>query len=177
MTGVQTCALPILLDTNHAFNLLVAPGYPELIPELVTLNDNRSDTGFVIGDTPMTLQPTATELTNWNTNSGTWAGNGLATSSAYLGVYYPAGLTTDLAGNTVAVPASHSVLRTFLYNDNVAYPWFAPAGLTRGVVTNASNVGYINGEGEFMPVALTTDRKSTRLNSSHIPLSRMPSSA
>ena len=27
------------------------------------------------------------------------------------------------------------------------------------------------------PVPMTTDRKSTRLNSSHIPLSRMPSSA
>ena len=30
---------------------------------------------------------------------------------------------------------------------------------------------------EIVQIALATDRKSTRLNSSHIPLSRMPSSA
>jgi phage tail sheath protein FI len=47
------------------------------------------------------------------------------------------------------------------YNDQVAYPWFAPAGLTRGVVTNATNVGYINGEGEFVPVALTNGQRDT----------------
>jgi phage tail sheath protein FI len=47
------------------------------------------------------------------------------------------------------------------YNDQVAYPWFAPAGLTRGVVTNASNVGYINAEGEFIPLSLTTGQRDT----------------
>ena len=133
-----------ILDSNYGFNLLVAPNYPELIPSLVTLNDNRGDTGFIIGDTPMTLQPTATELTNWNNNSGDWAGKGLSTASPYLAVYYPAGLTTDLAGNTVAVPASHAALRTYLYNDQVAYQWFAPAGVNRGHVSNLSDIGYVD---------------------------------
>ena len=128
-------------EDNYNFNLLVAPGYPELIPNLVTLNDDRGSTGFVIGDTPMTLAPNATDITAWNSNKN---GNGLATASPYLGVYYPAGLTNDLAGNTVAVPASHAVLRTYLYNDNVAYQWFAPAGIHRGLVSNFSDIGYIN---------------------------------
>jgi hypothetical protein len=65
-------------------------------------------------------------------------------ASPYLGVYYPAGLTNDLAGNQVVVPASHAVLRTFLYNDQVAYPWFAPAGTKRGLVDNLSDIGYID---------------------------------
>ena len=34
-----------------------------------------------------------------------------------------------------------------------------------------------NGIGSLMPAIDVVDRKSTRLNSSHIPLSRMPSSA
>ena len=133
-----------IIEDNYNFNLLVAPGYPELIPELVTLNDNRGDTGFVIGDTPMTLTPTSTDLISWNNNSGAWAGKGLATASPYLGVYYPAGLTTDLSGHTVAVPASYAALRTFLYNDNVSYQWFAPAGVHRGLVSNLNDIGYIN---------------------------------
>ena len=130
-----------VIEDNYNFNLLVAPGYPELIPNLVMLNDNRGSTGFVIGDTPMTLAPTATALTAWNNNKN---GQGLATASPYLAVYYPAGLTNDLSGNQVAVPASHAVLRTFLYSDNVSYPWFAPAGTHRGLIDNLSDIGYVD---------------------------------
>ena len=133
-----------VLDANYQFNLLVAPNYPELIPSLVSLNDSRGDTGFVIGDTPLTLMPNAIELSNWSNNTGDYAGTGLATTSPYLAVYYPAGLTTDLSGNNIVVPASHAALRTFLHNDQVAHPWFAPAGVNRGLVSNLSDIGYIN---------------------------------
>ena len=129
---------------SFQFNLLVAPGYPEVVPNLLTLNSNRGDTAFVIGDTPMDLAPNTVDLTNWNNNiTSTWAIAG-ASASPYLAVYYPAGRTTDLSGNTVVVPASHAALRTYLYNDQVAYPWFAPAGTQRGVVTNIGDIGYIN---------------------------------
>ena len=40
-----------------------------------------------------------------------------------------------------------------------------------------TNTLYINYAGNAVGVGTATDRKSTRLNSSHIPLSRMPSSA
>ena len=146
--SIIVAALSSAIDSNleiredlYEFNLLVAPGYPELIDNLVTLNTDRGETAFVIGDTPMTLEATSTAISNWNSNTN---GMGLATASPYLGIYYPAGLTTDLSGNTVAVPASHSVLRTFLYSDNVSYPWFAPAGTHRGLVSNIQDVGYVN---------------------------------
>ena len=29
-------------------------------------------------------------------------------------------------------------------NDNIAFPWFAPAGTRRGVIDNATSVGFIN---------------------------------
>jgi phage tail sheath protein FI len=42
-------------------------------------------------------------------------------------------------------------LRTYLYSDNVSYPWFAPAGTRRGLVNNATDLGYINyATGEFV---------------------------
>jgi len=146
--GIIVAAMQSAIDSNldvrediYNFNLICAPGYPELIPNMVTLNDDRGDTAFIIGDTPMTLMPNSIDLTAWSNNT---TGTGLATASAYLGVYYPAGLTNDLAGNQIVVPASHSVLRTYMYNDNVSYPWFAPAGTHRGLVQNLSDIGYIN---------------------------------
>ena len=161
-----------VLDANFKFNLLVAPGYPELIPNLVTLNDNRTNTGFVIGDTPMTLAPNATDLLAWETNAN---GNGLATASPYLAVYYPAGLTNDLAGNTVAVPASHAVLRTFLFNDQVAFPWFAPAGVHRGLIDNLSDIGYVDAKsGAFVHNGVNNGLRDTLYTMNINPLTQMP---
>lgn len=146
--AIVVAAMQGALDSNleiredlYQFNLLVAPGYPELIDNLVTLNTDRGETAFVIGDTPMTLPATSTAIANWNSNTN---GNGLSTASPYLSVYYPSGVTTDLNGNTIAVPPSHAVLRTFLYSDQVSYPWFAPAGTQRGLVSNIQDVGYVD---------------------------------
>jgi phage tail sheath protein FI len=68
-----------------------------------------------------------------------------------MGIYYPSAITTDLTGAQVVVPPSHMMLRVLLRNDAVAYPWFAPAGQRRGVVDNATNIGYIDAAtGEFI---------------------------
>lgn len=148
------------------FTLIAAPGYPELIDEMLALNTDRKETAFVIVDTPFRLAPQGQTLINWmsGNDAASTGEDGLIVSGGagyQAACYYPSGLATDLNGNDVVVPASHIVLRTYAYNDQVSYPWFAPAGLTRGVVTNASNVGYINGEGEFIPVALTTGQRDT----------------
>ena len=145
------------------FTLLAAPAYPELLDEMVTLNTDRKETAFIVVDTPFRLAPQGQTLVDWmkGTNATSNGEDGLVTATNTAAAYYPSGLATDLSGNDVVVPASHIVLRTMAYNDQVAYPWFAPAGLTRGVVTNASNVGYINAEGEFIPVALTNGQRDT----------------
>jgi phage tail sheath protein FI len=57
------------------------------------------------------------------------------------------------------VPPSTIALRTIAYNDQVAYQWFAPAGFTRGLVFNASSVGYLNAEGEYQPVILNQGQR------------------
>lgn len=157
-------------EESLRINLLAAPGYPELIPDLVSLNYDRGLDTFVIGDSPARLTPDATSLNNWgnNTNSALVDGdNGLVTTDAYLGVYYPWGYTTDNIGNKIAVPPSHMMLRTIALSDNVSYPWFAPAGTVRGRITNASAVGYVTSEGEFESVALNTGQRDT-LAASHV---------
>jgi phage tail sheath protein FI len=145
------------------FSLMAAPGYPELADEMLALNVDRKETAFIIIDTPFRLQPQAQKLLDWmsGNNAVVNGEDGLITHSNEAASYYPSAITSDLSGNDVVVPPSHVVLRTMAYNDQVAYPWFAPAGLTRGVVTNATNVGYLNGEGEFVPVALTNGQRDT----------------
>ena len=147
-----------LREEQREFNLLSAPGYPELISNLETLNADRKETAFVIGDSPFRLEPNSTAVTNWANNTAGAADNGedgLVSSNSFTGVFYPSGFSTDLAGNSVAVPPSHMMMRTIAYNDQVAYPWFAPAGVRRGVIDNASSVGYIDSEGEFVTTAVS----------------------
>jgi hypothetical protein len=141
-------------EEDTFFNLIACPNYPELQPEMITLNNDRNQTSYIIGDTPLRLPDDATEIVAWATNAAgtTSTGEeGLVTRNTYMGLYYPSGITTDLSGAEVAVPASHMMLRTMIYNDTVAYPWFAPAGQRRGIIDNATNIGYINATtGEFV---------------------------
>ena len=149
-------------DESRIFNLIATPGYPELIGEMITLNADRGLTAFVVGDSPMRLASTSSAINDWANNIALAEEDndrGLVTSDEYLGVYYPSGFTSDNFGNNVVVPASHMVLRTIALNDQVAYPWFAPAGTRRGGVTNATASGYINSEGEFQSIALNEGQR------------------
>jgi hypothetical protein len=134
-----------LREEQTQFNLICCPGYPEVLDNLVTLNNDRLQTSFIIGDAPLSLTPSQVQPWITNQNLATDNGeNGLVTRSEYLGVYYPAGLGTDLSGNSVVVPASHMMLRTFIRSDQQSYPWFAPAGVRRGLIDNASSIGYVD---------------------------------
>jgi hypothetical protein len=159
-------------EDQYQFNIICAPGYPELIDEMVSLNNDRANTAFIIGDTPMRLAPNAIDIANWSNNTN---GDGLATADPYLGVYYPSGQTSDLSGNTITVPASHMALRTMIYNDNVAYQWFAPAGTRRGLVDNASSIGYIDAAtGEFNFNSIREGLRDTLYENKINPVTNLP---
>ena len=154
------------IDTNQAiredqrgYNVIAVPGYPELIQNMIDLNTDRNNTAFVVGDTPLRLPGNATAIQNYALNTAGALDNnedGLVSSSDHLGVFYPAGLTTDNAGKSIVVPPSHMMLRTLANNDNVAFPWFAPAGTRRGVVDNATSVGFVDSStGEFSQISVT----------------------
>jgi len=146
-------------EEQRQFNLIACPQYPELIPNMVELNNDRKNTAFVIGDTPLRLGPNGTDITAWVTNNGgagTAAEDGLATGDTYLGVFYPSCQTTDLSGSPVVQPPSHMMIRTIIRSDEVAFPWLAPAGTRRGVIDNAARIGYVNGvTGEFETIGVS----------------------
>jgi len=159
------------------FNLIAAPGYVEAIDEMLILNEDRKETGFVVGDTPFTLNATGTALQNWSTNANVAYGNGadgLVSASKYFAAWYPSGLSTNVDGTDVVVPPSHMALRTIAYNDQVAYPWFAPAGLQRGVVNNAAAVGYVNTAGQFVTVKLNEGQRDILYINGINPIRVMP---
>ncbi len=151
-------------DESRLFNVMATPSYPELIGEMVALNNDRGLTAFIVGDSPVRLQSDGTTLNNWGSNTALAVednDNGAVTRDEYLGMFYPSLFTSDNAGNNVVVPPSHGILRTLALSDQVSFPWFAPAGTRRGGITNASAAGYVDAEGEFKSIALNEGQRDT----------------
>jgi hypothetical protein len=145
-------------EEQNQFNLIATPGYPELAVNMVALSNERANTLFVLGDTPMRLGANGTDLLNYATNNGGLGlptEDGLTIGSAYAAVFYPSCQTTDLSGNTVVTAPTHMMVRTILRSDAVSYPWLAPAGTRRGVIDNAEAIGFIDSvTGEFVQTAV-----------------------
>ena len=162
---------------SRFFNLIACPGYSETYDEMIALNTARKETAFIILDAPFRLK-TPSEVSNWMSNSANATTNGedgLVSSSTYSAVYYPSALSTDLSGNNVVVPASHVALRTIASSDNAAFQWFAPAGFQRGLVSNASSVGYIDSAtGEYNSVVLSEGSRDTLYSKKVNPIAYMP---
>lgn len=148
------------------FNLIAAPGYHELMDEMITLNKDKKEIAFIVGDCPMNLKSTSTAMKAW--------ADANMPAETYAAVYYPHGLSTDLSGNDVVIPSSAVALRTIAFSDQVSFPWFAPAGLTRGVVSNASQVGYVNDENEFVRTRLSEGQRDTLYTARINPIADFP---
>jgi len=165
-------------NESNRFNLIACPGYTEAMGPMNTLSADRKETAFVIGDAPLRLAADSTSIQTWaaNTNNVGFNGeDGLTVFNEYSAVYYPHAITTDLSGNSVLCPGSHIALRTLAYNDQVAFPWFAPAGFQRGVVTNASGTGYLDSaSGEIVPVALSESQRDTMYINKVNPIGNFP---
>ena len=88
--------------------------------------------------------------------------------------YYEYSAKKSVDGNSVMVPPSHIAVRTYAYNDSVAFPWFAPAGFQRGLVNNATSVGYLDDEGEFVAIALTEGQRDVLYTNKINPIANLP---
>jgi len=122
-----TKAINILGNKDeYRFNTITAPGiynedYATTVNLLVEMCETRGD-AFYVADLVKygsTVATTTTEAGELNTN--------------FAGAYWPWIQTpsTELSQNVWA-PASTVMQGVYAFNDNVAAPWFAPAGLNRG---------------------------------------------
>jgi len=180
-------AMKAAIDTNtdireeqRQFNLIAVPGYPELIPNMVALNNERSNTAFVVGDSPLRLANNGTDIAKWASNNdglGVSTNDGLASNDEYLGVFYPSGRTNDLTGTSIIVPPSHMILRTIIHSDEQAYPWLAPAGTRRGQVDNADAIGYVDAvTGEFQQMSTRQGVRDVLYTNNVNPITFIPGS-
>ena len=167
-----------LREEQNQYTLVACPQYPELIVNMVALNNERNNTGFVVGDTPLRLSPVGSEIINWasnNSGAGYVTGDGNASPDKYSAVFYPSCQTTDLSGSTVVQPPSHMMVRTIIRSDNVGFPWLAPAGTRRGVIDNAATIGYINAQtGEFNQLGVSQGLRDTLYESNINPITFIP---
>ena len=166
-----------LREQQAQFNLIACPQYPELAPNMVVLNNDRGDTAFSVVDTPLRLTPT--DIVAWATNNnglGQPYGDGnLASGNSYSAAFYPSCVTNDLSGNEVVTAPSHMMIRTIIRSDSAAYPWFAPAGLRRGVVDNALQIGYIDATtGEFTSLGVNQGLRDVLYSNDVNPITFIP---
>jgi phage tail sheath protein FI len=124
-------AIDILSNRDqYDINLLFTPGlmdnltaHSSIITRGINMCEDRGDIMYVIdptykGSTVGQAQQSAEQR---NTN--------------YAAMYYPWCQIPDAdLGRSVWVPPSSVVSGVYSFNDRVAHPWFAPAGLNRGVL-------------------------------------------
>jgi len=118
---------------EYRFNVLLTPGLfattglgSSQVTSIINNTQNRGDSIFVCDLYPYGAGAVTTV---------TAAASALNTS--YAASYWPWVQTVDPdSGKNVWVPASTMIGGVFAYNDSVSEPWFAPAGINRGGLSN-----------------------------------------
>ena len=118
---------------EYRFNVLLTPGlFPtsglgtSQITSIINNTQNRGDSIFVCD-----LYPYGAGAVTTVTAAAA------ALNTSYAASYWPWVQTVDPdSGKNVWVPASTMIGGVFAYNDSVSEPWFAPAGINRGGLSN-----------------------------------------
>ena len=121
---------------DYKFNILLTPGLVDAFPThtgvvstVITNTQGRGDNLYVL------------DLVGANSTTTAVTGQAASRNSSYAASYWPWCQIKDPAsGKNVWVPASTVLAGVYAYNDKVAYPWFAPAGINRGGLGNVIRV-------------------------------------
>ena len=154
-----------LLANKDAFNynLLVAPGLltdmsgvaSSAITSMITTAQNRGDMMVVF------------DSSKYNSQIGSVLSNVVGYDTSYAATYWPWVKTIDPnTANQVWVPASTMIPGVYAFNDNVSAPWFAPAGINRGIITVATQAERV----------LTQGNRDTLYQANINPISTFPNS-
>jgi len=112
---------------EYKFNILFAPGlynsgYTSQCTSMINNTQTRGDSLFILDLVPYGTQTLSAVTTQANSRN-----------TSYAASYWPWVQMIDPAtGKNVWVPASTVMAGVFAFNDTVAEPWFAPAGINRG---------------------------------------------
>ena len=140
--GQKTFANPESVNIN----VFVTPGIDyvnnsNLVEEAVEMIEtDRADSIYICTTPDFDLFSPTLDPVDTNTIYPQEAVDNLETTgidSNYTATYYPWVLTRDSVNNTqIYLPATAEVTRNLALTDNIAFPWFASAGYTRGIVNS-----------------------------------------
>ena len=113
---------------DYRFNVLLTPGlvndfsnHSSAISSLITNTQGRGDSLFVL------------DLVGYGSSVTSVSGQASTRDTSYAASYWPwCQIQDPSSGKNVWVPASVLIAGVYAYNDRVAEPWFAPAGINRG---------------------------------------------
>lgn len=134
-TGIYTVSEPELYDID----LIAVPGHSStsVVTALLNMAQNQRQDCLAIIDPPFGL--TVDEVVQWQ--NGTHPLNTTRFNSDFGALYWPWVKIRDNTNRVdVWVPPSGSVMATIARSDAISAPWFAPAGLNRGVVPGITGV-------------------------------------
>ena len=142
-TGLTVTGMQIFRDPDNIFiNILAVPGisYAAVIAEALDICSTRGDCMAVV-DPPTGLSPQ--QVVAWHNGDATVGAvtvdqesrtetNTTTFNSSYGAMWWPHVTVFDkFNAQNIVVPPSSVVMRTIAHTDNVADPWFAPAGPQR----------------------------------------------
>ena len=116
---------------DYRFNVLLTPGlidsgsFSTTVASIISNTQNRGDSIFVVDQNP------------YNSTVGNAVTAASTRNTSYAATYWPWVQTVDPdSGARVFVPASTMIGGVYAFNDSVSEPWFAPAGINRGGLSN-----------------------------------------
>ena len=134
-TGIYALSEPEQIDID----LVAVPGHTStgVVLAMIDMCQNMRMDCMAIVDAPFGL--TVKEIIHWQ--NGAHPLNTTRFDSDFAALYWPWVKIRDTFNNVdVWVPPSGSIMAVYARNDNLAAPWFAPAGVNRGVVPGITDV-------------------------------------
>ena len=134
-TGMYALSEPEQIDLD----LIAVPGHSStsVVTELLDLCQNTRQDCLAIIDPPFGL--TVQEIVDWQ--NGSHPLNTTRFDNDFGALYWPwLKLRDNFNRVDIWAPPSGSVMATIARSDQLSAPWFAPAGVTRGVVPNITDV-------------------------------------
>ena len=129
LVGTDYDNMITLLDNkdDYQFNVLLTPGlydqgnFTNQISTIISNTKDRGDNIFILDGVA------------FNKSVSDAVSAAATRNTSYAASYWPWVQVVDPGtGNLIWVPASTVIAGVYAYNDSVAEPWFAPAGINRG---------------------------------------------
>lgn len=153
-TGMQVFRNPETIDVS----ILSTPGisYAAVIAEGIDICETRADCIYV-ADSPYNISPQ--DVVKWSNGDNSITAivdqefrtetNSTTFNSSYGALYYPFVKQFDKYNNVnVWLPPSGVVIRSYVFTDEVADTWFAPAGPNRSQTTSVLDIQFSATQGE-----------------------------